>query len=360
MRTFAALFLVAALGLSSLPLRAAQSLPAQIPDREFWSMVEGFSEAGGSFVTDNIISNEIAFQQVIPELRRRQQQDAYVGVGPEQNFTYITGLRPRIAFIVDIRRQNLLLHLLYKALIEMSADRSNFMSRLFARERPAAVGPDSTARALFADFAAVPVSDHLASATLRAVIDHLTRTHGFPLSNDDQRGIAVTYRTLYTGGPDLRGDFGGGPWIPSYAELMRQTDWDGYNHSYLASEENFQVLREYQTKNLIVPVVGDFAGGHAIRAVARYLTERKAIVTTFYVSNVEEYLFKSNSWKGFVGNVSTLPVNDRSMFIRGYFTHTQAGLRTLLDSIPGVLNAFASGNLQTYSDVVLRSKSPGR
>ena len=93
---------------------------------------------------------------------------------------------------------------------------------------------------------------------------------------------------------------------------------------------------------------------------AGYLKERKAIVTTFYASNVEEYLFKSDSWKAFVKNVAMLPVNDRSMFVRSYFTHTDAGLRTLLDSIPGVLNAFASGNLQTYTDVVLRSKSPGR
>ena len=120
------------------------------------------------------------------------------------------------------------------------------------------------------------------------------------------------------------------------------------------------MLKDYQTNNLIVPIVGDFAGDHAIHAVGHYLKERQSIVTTFYASNVEEYLFKSGSWKQFVRNAGTLPVNDRSMFVRSYFTHTAAGLRTLLDSIPGVLNAFASGNLETYSDVVLRSKSPRR
>jgi hypothetical protein len=357
-KVFAALALAAAIGIAAPPLHAQ---PAAVPlsDREFWGMVEKFSEQGGSFVSDNIISHEIAFQQVIPELRRRQKQDVYLGVGPEQNFTYIAGLKPQIAFIIDIRRQNLLLHLLYKALAEMSPDRADFMSRLFARARPYGVGPDSSAAVLFAAFAAVPVSKELAGTTLKAVLERLKRTHNFPLSAEDEQGIAATYRTLYTGGPDLRGEFGGGPWIPSYAELMRQTDWDGYNHSYLASEENFLVWQEYERKNLIVPIVGDFAGRHAIRAVAHYLKERQAIVTTFYASNVEEYLFKSGSWKGFVENVSTLPVNDRSMFVRAWFTHTEAGLRTLLDSIPGVLNAFASGNLQTYSDVVLRSKSPG-
>ena len=66
---------------------------------------------------------------------------AYVGVGPDQNFTYIAALKPRIAFIVDIRRQNMLLHLMYKALIEMSPTREEFLSRLFSRPMPGAAAP---------------------------------------------------------------------------------------------------------------------------------------------------------------------------------------------------------------------------
>ena len=44
----------------------------------------------------------------------------YIGVGPEQNFSYIARLRPTIAFIVDIRLENRNLHLLHKAVIELS------------------------------------------------------------------------------------------------------------------------------------------------------------------------------------------------------------------------------------------------
>jgi hypothetical protein len=319
-------------------------------------MVDGFSEPGGSFASDNIISNEIAFQQVIPELQRASHEGAYLGVGPEQNFTYITALKPGIAFIIDIRRQNLLLHLTYKALAEMSADRADFMSRLFARPAPAGLGPGSTARALFDAFGAVPVSEGLADSNLRAIVDHLVHTHGFPLTGDDERGIAEIYRSLYLGGPSLRGNFGGGPWIPSYADLMTQTDGAGRAHSYLASEENFRSLREYEQKNLIVPLVGDFGGERAIRSVGRYLKEYDATVTTFYVSNVEEYLFKGGSWGKFARNVSLLPIGGRSMFIRTYFT--RADLRTLLDSMQGLLNAFMRGEVQTYNDVILRSKTP--
>jgi hypothetical protein len=342
------------------PAIPARSLPAAVSDDDFWAMVEGFSEPGGSFASDNLLSNEIAFQQVIPDLRRSGQAGAYLGVGPEQNFTYIAALKPAMAFVIDIRRQNLLLHLMYKAIAELSATRAEFMSRLFARPVPGGLAADATARALFDAFESMPRSDDLARANRAAIIDRLERGHRFPLTEADERGIADTYKSLSAGGPGLHGDFGGGPWIPSYAELMSQTDLAGVNHSYLASEENFGILKAYEMNNLIVPIVGDFSGERAIRSVGRYLKEHDATVATFYMSNVEEYLFKNGTWGKFARNVSTLPVGGRSMFIRTYFTHTEAGLRTLVDSMQGLLNAFMGGDIQTYNDVVLRSKSPAR
>ena len=77
--------------------------------------------------------------------RRRERQVArpsggvYIGVGPEQNFSYIARLRPAMAFIIDIRRENLNLHLFYKALFEVSSDRADFVSRLFSRPRPTGI-----------------------------------------------------------------------------------------------------------------------------------------------------------------------------------------------------------------------------
>ena len=59
---------------------------------------------------------------------RAKPGGVYLGVGPEQNFTYIAAIRPKIAFITDIRRGNLQLHLMYKALFELSADRAEFVS----------------------------------------------------------------------------------------------------------------------------------------------------------------------------------------------------------------------------------------
>src|SRR5947209_4597938 len=115
----------------------AEALPSQISDTEFWKLIGELSEPDGSFPFDNFVSNETTIQSVIPKLQAKAQPGgAYLGVGPEQNFTYIAALQPKIAFIIDIRRQNLVEHLMYKALFELSADRADFVSRLFSRKRP--------------------------------------------------------------------------------------------------------------------------------------------------------------------------------------------------------------------------------
>jgi hypothetical protein len=232
------------------------------------------------------------------------------------------------------------------------------MSRLFARTRPLSVRSTSTARELFDAFGSTSFSVALAQTTLAKILDRLERRHGFPLSQDDRGGIAEVYRSLYRGGPHVRGDFGGGFWIPSYAELMATTDLTGQNHAFLESEENFRVLKQYESNNLIVPLVGDFGGDGTIRAIGRYVKDHNATVTTFYTSNVEEYLFKAGSSASFFANVSVLPVSPRSMFIRAFFTHTNAGLQTLLDPIGECLTAVAHGDLRTYSNLITRSKMP--
>ena len=359
---------MAGLWLSPRAHVAAQSLPARVSDKDFWSMVVGFSEPGGFFRSDNLISNETAFQHVIPELRKAPHEGAYVGVGPDQNFTYITALKPKMAFIVDIRRQNMLLHLMYKALAELSNDRADFLSRLFARPRPQGLGPESSAQALFDAFETVSGSEALVDKNLREVFDYLEHVHGFPLTEEDESTIKYVYTSFYVGGPDIRysfprNDFAGGQWFPTYAELMVQTDLQGENHSYVASEERFKILRDYEKNNLIVPLVGDFAGDKALQSVGTYLREHDATVTTFYTSNVEQYLFQGDGWKRFFLNVAMLPVDEHSMFVRAYFN--RMGFRfpgpgmqssTLLDPIRGLLKAFTSGEIRTYYDVVSRSK----
>jgi hypothetical protein len=350
---------------------AADSLPKRLSDRAFWRMIVDFSEPGGAFGSDNLLSNETTYQEIIPDLRKGSSTDGvYLGVGPDQNFTYITALRPRIAFIIDIRRQNMIEHLFYKALVEMSPDRADFLSRLFSRPRPAGLEKSSTAKALFDAYNDVAASEALFDKNLQEVENRLIRQHGFPLTEEDRRGLKYIYRAFFSEGPDLRYSFPrqqfGAKWFPSYVELMEATDQAGLNHSYVANEQNFRALREFERNNLLVPIVGDFGGDKAIRAVGRYLMEHGATVNCVYTSNVEQYLFQGDGWQHYYSNVATLPLNESSTFIRAYFDkgfRFPPGIVTpdlhsveLLDPILSLLSAFRTGQIHTYSDVVKRSQ----
>jgi len=358
----AAAVLAAHLAVAGAPSPRAAAAPS-LTDQEFRTLIANISEPGGTFVTDNIVSNEIAMQDVLPELERTRR-GAYIGVGPEQNLTYIAALQPPIAFVVDLQRGNLLLHLMYKALVEMSADRADFLSRLFARPRPTGLATDADASALLAAYASVPMSASAAETQLRAILNRLTNVHGFALTRNDRDKIAKTYRALASGGPNLRGDFGRSAslpsWVPSYAEMLSQTAPDGRNHSFLGSEASFATLKSYESRNVIVPIVGDFTGDKALRAVGDYLRQRDLTVGMFYASNVEEYLFRTDAWRRFFRNLESLPLDRDAMLVRTYFTQSIEGMREYLDPLHPMLAAFNRGDIHTYDDVLVRSRVPQR
>jgi hypothetical protein len=106
------------------------------------------------------------------------------------------------------------------------------------------------------------------------------------------------------------------PWHVTYAQLQTFTNADSVNMAFLATEERYGRLRAIESRNLVVPIVGDFAGPKAIRAVGEYLKRHNARVTAFYTSNVEQYLFTSRSDERFYRNVEALPIDSTSMFIR--------------------------------------------
>jgi hypothetical protein len=298
----------------------AGPLPERLSNEAFWRLSSELSEPNGFFRSDNLLSNEVWFQHVIPDLvSLTQPGGAYVGVGPEQNFTYIVAVRPKIAFIVDVRRGNLQLHLLYKALFELSDGRAAFASRLFSRAPPDGVGPDATAAQIFEAVSRAESSEEAYAANLDAVRDHLTRARGLPLGEQDLAGIDYVYRAFQRFGPSIQyRSTGGRGWRThaTYADLMAATDATGQPRGYLASDEAFAVVKDLHARNLLVPVVGNFAGRKALRGVGRYLADHGATVSAFYLSNVEQYLRQDGVWRTFCENASMLPIDGRSQFIR--------------------------------------------
>ena len=297
--------------------------PERLKDKTFWNLVVASSEPDqpfqpqGKFRSDNLISNESSIQDVIPPLQGNRATGAYLGVGPEQNFTYIAALRPSIAFVIDIRKQNALLHLMYKALAETSPNRAEFLSKLFAR--PISEGSDENASAetLFDRVRRARASEILERQTGAGILETLTRAHGFSLGREDGEALLSIYRAFYRQGPDIRWDPDARAWAPTYQELMTKADLMGHRNSYLASEHNFQVFREYEKSNLIVPVTGDFAGDKALPSVGAYLRRHEVRVAWFYVSNVEPYL--KSKLPTFASNVANLPLNDDATLIRTVF-----------------------------------------
>jgi hypothetical protein len=315
------------LGGASAYRASSASLPSHLSNRDFWQLSAKLSELNGFFRSDNLLSNEVYLQYVIPELERITKPGrVYLGVGPEQNFTYIAAVKPAMAFIIDVRRGNLDLHLMYKALFELSSDRADFVSRLFSRKRPAGLTAASSAAEIFDAFAHAEPNDALYRDNLKAIEAQLTDVHHFALPADDlrgERGLEYIYKAFYTFGPELTyssiggfGGFGGGRSMPTYADLMVLTDEAGQAHGYLANEENFGTVRDLERRNLIVPVVGNFGGPRAIRSVAAYLKDKHALVSAFYLSNVEQYLRQDRIWTEFCANAATLPVDGSSVFIR--------------------------------------------
>jgi hypothetical protein len=308
--------------------------------------VVDLSEPGGAFQFENFVSNEITFQRVIPELKQTVRRDgAYLGVGPEQNFTYIAAIQPKVAFIIDIRRQNLLEQLMYKALFELSTDRADFVSRLFSRPRPAGLNGASSAERLFDAFKYYFPDPQLFDRNLAAIRSRLLTVHHFPLSDDDQQAIETVLRTFREGGPSINFAFDTrAPGLNSnhtYAALMTASDEDGRQWSFLATDDNFRRVQDLEKRNLIVPLVGDFAGPRTLQAVGTYLRQHGLLVSAFYASNVEEYIRKPlGNYTRFCSSVATLPVDATSRFIR--WTSGTAP-RTFLTSMTEFIEAFAEG-----------------
>jgi len=307
--------LCAAAAVAILGAQAATraSVPERLTDQEFWALSQDSSEPGGYFRAadiTNFTSNEMLSQHVIPDLVSRVKPGSvYLGVGPEQNYTYMVATRPRLAIIFDIRRGNLDMQLLYKAVFELSKDRADFVSMLFSKPRPSGLTVSASAQQIFSAFSSSDTSQALFTKNLAAIKDLLTKTRKLPLPQRDLDGIDTIYRTFFLQGFYLRPS-------PSYWDLMAATDAAGRERSYLSTEDGFAWLKDLQSRNLVVPVVGDFGGPKAIRAIGRYLKAQGGTVGAYYLSNVEQYLYQDGKWDAFCRNVATLPLDGSSTFIR--------------------------------------------
>ncbi len=360
-----ALVIIASITAGAQTSQRPQQPPESLSPGEFSRLVREMSEEGGYFRSDNFTSNETSYLHVVDKLRELGATGgAYIGVGPEQNFTYIAKVRPRIAFIVDIRRQAMIQHLMFKAIFHLAQNRIQYLSLLLSKPLPKekAPQPDASVSDMLSFFSQAAADDKSYAANLGAIRKAIHDDFQVQLSDVDQSSLDYVYRSFRSDGLDIayrmEGSWGG--FFPSLKDLIAQADQHGKLGNFLASKEDYDFVRDLHRRNLIIPIVGDFAGKKALAVVGEYLRKNGFTVSAFYTSNVEQYLFQNGVFGGFAENIRKLPINDRSLFIRAvpntrfYHPAQMPGHRstTLLQQMGVFLRDFDEGRYRTYSDMV--------
>jgi hypothetical protein len=331
--------------------------PAPPSTTSFASHVAGLSEAEGYFDTDNLISNEQSYLSVLSDVDRAGLRGgAYVGVGPDQNFSYIAAAHSDVAFIIDVRRDNLLLHLLFKALFALSRTRVEYLAMLCGRVVPEDIDPwrnkNIEGLAAFIDGSA-PLDRHGIDA-LRARVTTKVRSFGVPLSENDSSTMDRFHRRFIESSLGLRFEsFGRAPqaYYPTLRQLLLEVDSNGRQRNYLASEEGFQFLKSLQARDMVIPVVGNLSGATAMIAIGRWLREHNERLSLFYASNVESYLFREGSFARFVDNLSHVPHAERALIIRSVFGGGGSSV-SQTQVVPELLEGFSRGRFHSYWELV--------
>lgn len=321
------------------------------------------SEDGGYFDTDNLISNERSYLDVLPALEASGVSGgAYIGVGPDQNFSYIAQVRPTSVFLVDIRRDNLLLHLLFKALFSMAPGRAEYLSLLCGLEPPMDVERTRAldVAQLVAEIDAARATRRTDPAALAARVEAVLAGFNVPLSAEDRATIRRFHTAFIAKGLDLKFEtLGRAPqrYYPTYRDLLAQTEPGGRALSFMATEARFGVVRALHMADRIIPVVGDLAGTTALAGIGRLLAERGETLSAIYVSNVEFYL-NGGQFAAWVRNLTQMPHTGRSVIIRSVFggyarpTRPGYGSSSHLQSIDDLLAGVAAGRIGSYGALV--------
>lgn len=350
---------------------AADTSAATISASPFATLIERLSEPGGDFGGDNLISNEQSYLHVMPALARAGATGgAYIGVGPDQNFSYIAHIKPAIAYIIDIRRDNLLLQLLFKALFAEAPTRVEYLSLLTGRPVPdqPATWREANIDAIIRHIDQTAARPEDEQEQLRHRLGKRIAGFGLSLSNADLATIASCHRQFVAAGLSLVFQARGQPprsYYPSFRTLLRETDRDGRQLGFLATESGYQFVRSLQSRDQIVPVVGDVSGNQAMSAIAADMKARGVSLSAFYISNVEYYLYRNGSFARYARNLQQFPHDQRSIVIRSVFP--SGGSMRLPQSVPGfystsitqpfatMLEDLANGRYRSYQDLIQAS-----
>jgi hypothetical protein len=347
-----------------LPITSAAS-PESTYGRTFLKL----SEPAGYFPSENVVSNETSYLHVLDAMRREGVTGgAYIGVGPDQNFSYIAAIRPAVAFMFDIRRDAMIEHQLFKTVFAMSRNRLEYLCILLAKPVPANVAAweDSSITSLVRFIDTTNASVEFAKSS-EIEIESRAKRLGIPLSDNDI-GVLALYRAAFIRyGLDvqyssLNGNSMGN--MPGWRDLLLEVDRAGNQLNYLAADSLFQFVKRMQADNRIIPVTGNAAGPTALRRLGDEIRERGLVVSALYMSNVEQYLWRDGGFPGFATNVKALPRNEKSVIIRSLFGGGRTGMgwhpllisgynsAQILQSMDAFVTEYEAGRVRSYTELL--------
>ena len=258
--------------------------------------------------TEYLVSNEVDYPLVGQFVARlNHTSGVYVGVGPEQNYSFIAATTPAAAFIIDYRRENLLLHALFRSLLELADSRSEYLALLLSKPLSESSFPaDPTLTNLIVHCDRTASDLDLFQRTLGQIKSRVLE-HVGDVTENDFPVIEQIYRDFRDDGLDLRCRFpqytSRGKLYPTYRDfLMSGAESQLEGRHFLADDAAFNVVKQRYSENRILCVKGDYAGLQALTTVGRFCSHHSLKIGLIYVSSVEYRLMKEGVFDQYVRN----------------------------------------------------------
>lgn len=314
-------------GLSNLALQirknAITTFLGHYHSPEWVKLYHELSEPSGYFFNDNVVSNEIEYLTAEPALRCVPTGSVFLSVGPDQTLSYLGLCDCSLAFIVDVRRNNALLHFLYRAIFEIARSRSEWLSMLLGRlySSDCDPGPSASIEEVFSHATRRSPTKNDFNAVHERLITHLIEKFPGMFLPLDRNRLKHLHRWFWLKQLDITFELEGLHLrrYPTFQNLLRACSPDGKMLSFLAAEVVFQKIKRMEQDSRVIPVVGNFAGNFSLKAIGRKLHEEGQLIGAIYVSNVEQYLFEHRQWAQWIQNLHYLPCHPETVIIRSFF-----------------------------------------
>jgi hypothetical protein len=317
-------------------------------------VIEVLSEPETGRPADNLMTNEDSFPRVCGELARRAPAGGvYVGVGPDQNLTYLAHARVELGFVVDYRRRNLRLHLLHRALLALAADRAGYLSRLTARSLRD-VGKETDGAGLVAAARRAAWDQKQFDREVREVRRYLEPLR--IVQEEEWSDLRTIHARL--SGPGVEARFLALPMYPTLGDLITTTDREGRPAHFLAAEGLYATLRSLQCEDRVIPLVGDLGSPGTLGRIGAWLRERSLGVSVVYLSDVEFFLLRGGRYEGLVQGLEALPRLEGAVLLRTSTREIRHPQRvkgdsstTIVVSLQEAISAWRGGKVRGADDL---------